>query len=235
MKPNYGGATVYRNQVTIWHQGQTWEKARCILCGCSSGPILNGIAIPNQVAGFAERFIQRIAARDIHERVEEWAKRIRTTLALKRSEVHVEDDRIITDHFEYSIWCEQNPSDAGEAIFYEELSGVSPSILSNLAFEELFANSFDQMRLRPSKGIDVTYVIDTLEALDSEHIKIDYPASANVCTIQILGSSTKLLVTKDAVTVSSDEKLSPNELIDLFRDTREDLKKLAGTTVLVLT
>jgi uncharacterized caspase-like protein len=193
-----------------------------------------GHTVPNQVAGFAERFIQRIAAGDVSERVEEWAKRIRTTLGLKRPEVRVEDDRIITDHFEYSIWCEQNPSDAGEAIFYEELSSVSPSMLSEPAFEELFSNSFDQMRLHPVKGIDVTFVIDSLEALDSEHIKIDYPASAKVCTIQIVGSSTKLLVTNDTVTVSSDQKLSPNELIDSFRETRQELKKLAGTTVLVL-
>jgi uncharacterized caspase-like protein len=191
--------------------------------------------VPKEVADFAERFIQKIAAGDIKERVENRAKQVRSALGLKRTGIRVEDDRIITDDFEYSIWCEQNPSDAGEAIFYEELSSVSPAAYANPAFEELFSASFDQMILHPSKPIDVSHVIDALEALDSEHITIDYPTNAKRCTIRIAGSSTKLIVTKDSVKVFSDQQLSPNELIDALRETRHQLKQLAGATVLVLT
>jgi len=191
--------------------------------------------VPKEVADYAERFIQRIAAEDVNERVEKWAKQIRSSLGLKRTGIRVEDDRIITDDFEYSIWCEQNPSDAGEAIFYEELSSVSPAAYANPAFEELFSASFDQMILHPPKPIDVSHVIDALEALDSDHITVDYPSNAKRCTIQIAGSSTKLIITKDSVKVLSNQQLSPNELIDALSETRDKLKQLAGATVLVLT
>jgi len=191
--------------------------------------------VPDQVADYAESFIRRIAANDIHERVEGWTQQIRTKLRLKRTGLRVEDDRIITDDFELSIWCEQNPSNPSEAIFYEELSNVSAAALSRPEFEDLFSSSFDQMLLHPAKRIDVTYLIDAIEALDSEQISVDYPTNASRCTVRLVGSSTELTVTKDAVKVSSGEQLSPHEFIELFHAVREELKQLAGANLLLLT
>jgi hypothetical protein len=59
--------------------------------------------------------------------------------------MRVEEDRIITNDFEYAIWCEQSRDDAGEAVFYEELSKISPAIRVKPVFDELFTEAFDRM------------------------------------------------------------------------------------------
>jgi hypothetical protein len=116
-----------------------------------------------------------------------------------------------------------------------KLSKVSPEIREQPEFDDLFSASFDRMLVRPSKTLDVEHVIDTLEALDSDHIEVKYPSDAKRCAVRIKGSGVKLVITKNEIRAISDESLSPNELTEAFVETGKELKQLAGTPVLLLT
>lgn len=193
-----------------------------------------GNRVPDEIADYADNFIRRIASDDVKGRVESWAQKFRSALKLKRADMRVEEDRIITNDFEYAIWCEQSNTDAGEAVFYEELSKVSAAIRTKSVFDELFAEAFDRMVISPSKGIDVEHVIDTLEALDTDHIEVKYPPDAKRCTVRLKGSNVKLIITSDEIRVLSDELASPNELVEAFLEAGKELKELAGAPVLLL-
>ena len=145
-----------------------------------------------------------------------------------------EEDRIITNDFEYALWCEPSRDDAGEAVFYEVLSKISPSIRVKPAFDELFADAFDRMVISPSKSIDVAHVIDMLEALDTNRIEVTYPADAKRCTVRFIDSKLKLIVTRDEIRVVPNDLASPNELAEVFLEAGKELKELAGSPVLLL-
>jgi hypothetical protein len=193
-----------------------------------------GNHVPDEIADYADNFIRRIATEDVKGRVDAWAAKFRTALKLKRTGMQVEEDRIVTNDFEYAVWCEQSNTDAGDAVFYEELSKISPTMRTKPIFDDLFSEAFDRMVITPSKGIDVEYVIDTLEALDTDRIELKYPSDAKRCTVRLKGSNLKLIVTADEIWVLSDNLASPNELVQSFLATGNELKELAGIPVLLL-
>jgi uncharacterized caspase-like protein len=198
------------------------------------GGFRRGNRVPDEIADYADNFIRRIASEDVKGRVEAWAQKFRSALKLKRTEMRVEEDRIITNDFEYAIWCEQSVDEAGEAVFYEELSKVSPTLRVKPAFDELFTDAFDRMVISPSKSIDVMHVIDTLEALDTDRIDVKYPADAKRCTVRFIDSNLKLIVTRDEILVLPNDLASPNELAEAFLEAGTELKELAGAPVLLL-
>lgn len=109
-----------------------------------------GNHVPDEIADYADNFIRRIATEDVKGRVEAWAAKFRSALKLKRTNMQVEEDRIVTNDFEYAVWCEQSNTDAGEAVFYEELSKISPAVRTKPIFDELFYEAFDRMVITPS-------------------------------------------------------------------------------------
>ena len=90
------------------------------------------------------------------------------------------------------------------------------------------------MVISPSKSIDVAHVIDTLEALDTNHIELKYPADATRCTVRFIDSKLKLIVTRDEIRVIPNDLASPNELAEAFLEAGKELKELAGSPVLFL-
>jgi hypothetical protein len=114
------------------------------------------------VSEYVSNWIIGIARNDIEERVKERFQEIKTALSLKRKEIEVVEDRILTQHFEYAIWCEQDPDSAGAAVFHEELSAVSPERVFDADFNEVFDTTFDEMVLSPQKKIDVESLIDAI-------------------------------------------------------------------------
>jgi len=77
-------------------------------------------------------------------------------------------------------------------------------------------------------------VIDTLEALDTNHIELKYPADATRCTVRFIDSKLKLIVTRDEIRVIPNDLASPNELAEAFLEAGKELKELAGSPVLFL-
>jgi hypothetical protein len=107
-------------------------------------------------------------------------------------------------------------------------------MFGNPAFQDLFANSFQQMILVPGNEIDVSSVIDAIESLDTDNLELKYPHNASTCTITLSGSRVKVFVTTRAIIVSGSGHYSPNELIETFKALQSDMRSLAGGTLLKL-
>jgi hypothetical protein len=185
--------------------------------------------------GTSADFVQRIAAPDVQERVEERFAEIKKALSLKRTEIRKEDDRIITKDFEYSIWCDQSDSKADEAVFFEELSGVNPDVLGDEDINNLFESSFDEMVLAPKKQINVEALIDTIEGLHSKEVEVDYDSDSADCVVRLRGESTDFYITPNSITVRASSKTNPIGLIHAFAATRGRLVEIAGPTMQLLT
>lgn len=110
-----------------------------------------------------------------------------------------------------------------------QLINISPAIVGDDAFNEVFDDSFNELTFEFTKGIDVEDLIDQIEDLDLDDIDLTYPADCSYCEIKIAESPLKIQVMPRSVTVHTPRRTSPKLLVESFFDVQ---KKLAGTHVL---
>jgi len=216
------------------YKGAAYKFAEVVSIKSLTGFRKGSHRVPHEVASYANDFVQRVAAPDIKERVDERFKEIRDGLGLKRLEIRKDDDRIITKDFEYAIWCEQDDEEPSDAVIYEELSNVSPESMQDEAFNNLFIDSFDEMVLSPKKKIDIPALIDTIEALDSAEISVTYDSDCEDCQIRIKGDRTQLHFTPTSVTVRIPAKTNPAGLIVALAGAGQQMVAVAGPSVAFL-
>lgn len=169
----------------------------------------------------------------VEERVKVRFEQIKSGLGLLRREIQQKDDRVTTKDFEYAIWAEQDEDNPDQALLYEMLSGVSAEALGGNSLNDLFAHSFDEMRLSLPKEINVERVIDAIEALKSKEIRVEYDPDCEECLITVNGQKAEMRVTTTSVTVYVSGKMSPFELVEALSDTSNRAAQLAGPSVLL--
>lgn len=190
--------------------------------------------VPKEVSSYVSDWIAKIASEDVKERVNARFQEIKTALQLKRKEIEVVDDRILTKDFEYSIWCTQDADSAGEAVFYEELSSVSPEMLFDEDLNDLFEGNFEEMVLHPKAKINVDDVIDAIEDLDDAGLTVEYEPGTESCTVTVHATKVKLFITGTSVRVETKMKSNPQGLVTAFTESRAKMVELAGPTVRLL-
>jgi hypothetical protein len=153
---------------------------------------------------------------------------------LKRREIEVAEDRIITKDFEYSIWCTQDNDSAGIAIFREELSSLSPDILFDSDLNDLFDRTFDEMVLSPKKKINVDDLIDVIEDLDDPGLTVTYEPGDGSCIVTVRATKTELFISDTSVRVVVKTKTNPEGLVAAFTDSRAKMIELAGPSARLL-
>lgn len=190
--------------------------------------------VPREVAEYASDWIGSIANDDVKERVNERFQEIKSALALKRKDIEVVDDRIITKDFEYSIWCDQDSEEPDVAVFHEALSSVSPEMLANPDLNELFDDTFSEMILSTKKKIDVDAIIDTIEELEDPGVTVSYDAGDKGCIVTVHATKTELFVTDTSVRVVLQTRTNPQGLVAAFTESRQKMIELAGPSVRLL-
>ena len=193
-----------------------------------------GHTVPKTVDSYTRGFITRCAAPLIEERIKRRFSEIKDHFGFLRREIESHDDRIVTRDFVYRIWAEQDEDDAGYAVVYEMLTDVTPEALVGQELNEFFAISFDEMRVSLPKKVNVETVIDRIERLKSEDIKVDYDADYERCEIIVAGHHLRLVVSPDTVTVYSAKKTSPSGLLHLLKDVQGAVAHLAGPVPFLL-
>src|SRR5437588_793552 len=83
---------------------------------------------------------------------------------------------------------EQDRENPGSALITKQIVNISPSIVGNEAFNEVFARYFDELTFEFNKRVNIEELIDRIEDLDSDEIDVDYPADCSHCDIDIVDS-----------------------------------------------
>jgi hypothetical protein len=136
---------------------------------------------------------------------------IKEKLNYKRKEMAIEAGKIVTPDFEYTVYASQDENEPTEALLIEEISNIEAKIIENEEFNEIFQARFDELVVSAARKINVTKVIDTVEALPSG-IYVDFPKDCSSCEITFDNSRLSLVVHPNRVIVRAVMKSTPLEL-----------------------
>jgi hypothetical protein len=155
--------------------------------------------------------------------------RARNSMNYKRRDLVAKDGTIITPDFEFSITCEQDRDNPSSALITRQLVNISPTIIENEAFNEVFNDYFDELTFDFDKPVNIKNLIDRIEDLDSDKIHVEYPSDCSHCSIEIDDSPFEIRVARHSLTVQTPRPTSPKLLVETFFDAQ---KKLSGTPVI---
>lgn len=185
--------------------------------------------VPTTNNSATRSFVRGISQNEVTEGIEEIFQSIREHMKYKNKDLIVEDGHIRAPDFEFWIECNQDPEDPGRATISHQLTNISPTIVEDDGFNEVFDRSFKDLTLELNDGVDVEDVIDKLEERNTDKIKLDYPADRSYCDIAVEGSKLGIRITPDSLTVHTPTPLAPKQLIDSFVGIK---KALIGSPVL---
>jgi hypothetical protein len=175
-----------------------------------------GHFIPDGVSGASQSFVEDISQKELEDEFNAVFERIRSSMNYKRRDLTAKHGRIITPDFEFAITSEQDRDNPGSALITRELINISPAIVENEAFNEVFENYFDELTFEFNKPVNIEELIDRIEDLDLDDIEID-------------GSAFKIKVTPASLTVQTPRPASPKLLVETFFDAQ---KQLSATPVI---
>jgi hypothetical protein len=188
-----------------------------------------GHFIPEGVSSASRSFVDDISQEEVKGEFDAVFERIRDTMKYKRRDLIAKHGRIVTPDFEFSVTCEQDRDNPGSALITRQLINISPAIVENEAFNEVFADYFDEMTFDFNKAVNIEELIDRIEDLDSDKIELEYPSDCSYCDIEIEGSPLKIRITPGNLTVQTQRPASPKLLVETFFEAQ---KQLSATPVI---
>lgn len=184
--------------------------------------------VPNYIGSTPNGFIQDKGSSIIEEEINSLSAEIKDKLNYKRAEIRPSTDKgggsIETPDFDYSITISQSETEAGLYIITRKLENFRNSeIIFNADFNDIFSGYFDNLVFDLSKRINITELVDKIEALEEDSpIKVSYnPADLSKCRIDIDGLDYSINVTTDSISITSDYQTAPENLINAFKETHK--------------
>lgn len=181
-----------------------------------------GTRVPDAVNPSSQKFVAGLALEELQADLDKVHAELRDAFKFKRLDLQVDgpvdgSGTIITPHFSYSIGVKQNPRDPSEVVWRREVVDIGDidQVLSK-GFGEVFGETFDTVELAPADPIDLTALIDRIEALDDARIKIDYDREATWCKLVIRGITGEIRVTKNTFELVEKKPESPKKLLEAF-------------------
>lgn len=188
-----------------------------------------GHRVPDSVSGATVRFVENISKKEIEDEINQVFERIRRLMKYKRRDLTAAAGRIVTPDFEFAVECRQDPDDPAMAVISRRLTNISPSIIGDDVFNEVFEDFFNELTFEFTKGVNLEELIDQIEDLDLDKIELDYPADCAYCDITIDGSPLSVRLSPGSIIVSTTDPTSPKLLIESFFEVQ---KQLTGSPVL---
>ncbi len=193
-----------------------------------SGFIRGSHRVPDRNNSATESFVQRISRKEIEEEIEEVHGQIREHMKYKRRDLTVENGHIVAPDFEFWVECTQDSEDPALAVISRRLTHISPKIIDDAGFNQVFEDSFEEITFEFSKAVDVADLIDQFEELDMENVELDYLANCSYCDLTIEGSDFDIRISERSLTLQAPRATSPKKLVEGFFGIQ---KALAGSPV----
>jgi len=184
--------------------------------------------VPTYLGSTPSGFIKDIGSQIIEEEINTLSEAIKKALNYKRLDIRATTDRgggsIETSDFDYSITIEQSETDPGEYIITRSLENFKNSdIVTNPEFNAVFSRHFDKLTFELNKRINVSALIDKIEAFEKgSPITVDYnPLDTSTCKILIEGLNYEIEVDAASLSITTDYETSPERLITAFKETHK--------------
>ena len=187
---------------------------RALFSGATGGLVksLSGFLkhhrVPDAVNPATRAFVARVGEREIDERCTELFKRLRDAFGFKRRELSTSQDAGRADiqcpAFVVQLHLDQDDAEPKRYALRCEVTGIRhPGALRSEAFASVFDHCFRTLFFASDDIIDVEEVIDRVEDADAagETWTLDYPPSADSCTVDIEGFPATLCFEPHGVTL----------------------------------
>jgi len=188
-----------------------------------------GQRIPDHSAEAAQTFARGIAKDELQADLDRTFAALRQAFKFKRVEMQVDGPiegagSIITPHFTYSVGVFVNPADLTEVIWRREVTDIGePEPIFSPQFAEVFGDAFDTVEFSPTQPIDLTTLIDRIEALDDPRISIEYDREITRCTVTIAGIAGQIRVSAQSFAIVKRAAELPRQLIESFFEIQRTL------------
>lgn len=193
-----------------------------------SGFVKGRHRVPEWHNSTTESFVEGLAQNEIKGEVERIHARIRASMNYKRKDTVVDTGHIVTPDFEFWTECAQDPDDPAMAVISHRLTNISPGIIDDDGFNQVFEDAFDDITFKFRKEVDIEDLIDQLEELAAKNVKLDFPADCSYCDLAIEGSDLEIRISANTVTIQAPDAASPKKLVQSFIKVQ---KALAGSPV----
>lgn len=184
--------------------------------------------VPTYQGSTPNGFIQDIGSQIIEQEISSLSDAIKKALGYKRLDLRATTDKgggsIETPDFDYSITIEQSATDPGEYVITRSLENFKNSdVVTNPEFNAVFSRHFDKLSFELNKRINVTALIDKIEALDKgSPITVDFNhADMSTCKILIEGLNYEIVVDAASLSITTNYETSPERLITAFKETHK--------------
>jgi len=191
-----------------------------------------GHSIPKEKDSYHEEWIKKISYDLIKDKVDEMTTECRQNLKLKRKDLlnSIIDNgygELSTIYFDYIISIEQSDDDPSKCILIQRIENFKNSeILYSNEFNEVFDSIFNIIEFQTSDKIDVKKIIDKIEDLDSDVIKVEYSMDdISECKIDIDGFYGQIDITENSISFYSYGMRQPKELMNLCGDIYSQLEQ----------
>jgi hypothetical protein len=186
--------------------------------------------VPDHVTSSTELFVKNIAEEELKTVVEKVFSKIKNSFNYKRKDIKPEhnkgEGRIITPDFEFYIGINQSADDPAEYVERLECYNISSDKLVNSKeFNEVFSNYFDTIKFDLKNSINIEEIIDVIEEIEPENIKLNYPPDCSYCEILIDGLNSTIILSKGSLKIVASRRIPPNELLKSFINVRKELLK----------
>lgn len=191
-----------------------------------------GNKLPKEKDSYHEDWIKKISYDLIKEKVDEMTTECRSKLKLKRkdllnSTIDNGYGELSTIYFDYTVTIEQSDDDPSKCILIQRIENFKNSeILYSDEFNDVFNYIFNIIKFHTSDKIDVEKIIDKIEELDSDNIKVEYSMdNISACKIEIDGFYGQIDITESSISFHSYVMRKPKELMNLCGDIYNQLEQ----------
>lgn len=167
------------------------------------------------------RFVAEISTNDVKLLVDELYENLKNGLNLKRREIQINHNQnkasIFTKDFEINITIEQSDSSPNTYIKNITLFNITNNdLLFDETFNNLLSDYFNKLIVIPSKKILIVDIIDSLEEIENDEIKIYYPADNSFINIKIRGIDGEINIFPEQFELYFNRPQPPKKFIESF-------------------
>jgi len=188
---------------------------------------------PKVIDGYHEEWIQKIATKLLEDELNNVADSLRKKLKYKRNdieEVVIEDGygQLSTVDFDYVVGITQSKESPNQFILTRQIENFrNGNVLNNDGFNEVFKNTFDELKFALSEQLSIKNVIDRIEKIDNEEeISVHYDITDETsCTIKAKGIDGIIVLTENEFSIQVYRSLSPKDLVLSCQDAHQALEQ----------
>ena len=188
-----------------------------------------GHHVPDRVNDASERFVARIASKDVEEDIDKVRDSLRNTFGFKRNDLKTDlsdgEGSIITPYFDYEMAVVLDPDAPSRVIWRRQVTNIRvPEQILTEEFEEVFSGMFDTLEfVTTGDPFNIESIIDQIEEMDEEDITVDYNRDLTRCVIKMTNIDSTISITSHTFSIFRTKGNSPRLLIKSFFEVQKQL------------